>query len=967
MLLAVSIGLALSAPGTARGATGDLDSSFGDGGLVTTSLGKRSEELARTLVATPDGGAVIVGSRERFHNRNGIFALKLEADGTPDEDFGREGRLVPEFFPGADENAVTAAVQPDGKILIAGSVYVPGYPGSTDLMVIRLLPDGSLDQSFGSDGIAVVGAYEGSYEWANEIALAPDGSIVVAGGVAQELLVVRLTSQGKVDTSLSGDGFIYGRSGGSDVYDTLAVGPDGGITLGGWDRFNADWLLKRYDSYGEPDTSFSGDGLLRLAPASLPASSDLGDLLALPDGGLLIASGAGYDAHRPQQLVVAQLDSSGVLDGEFGTGGYAYASASKYTHGSTLARDADGRITVAGWIANDTGREGTIIVRFSASGEADQSFGRDGVAGLPFKAPFGWGPFVALDSSGEVWVASQVEAGRADSDEVYYETGVGRLTPGGEPDEAFAGDGFDTFAAAPRSNALMYDLLLRPGGDSAIGIGTAFLTARDGYDATLVKYAGDGSIDRTFGSEGVVSFDIHGDHDRAYAAAAMEDGGFAVVGETVVAYKGGEEVTDAFVARFDAGGQLQTGFGNEGVVTLDLGTDEDRGASVQADARGRIVVSAQTPGRFTAFRLAGSSGALDPTFGGTGIVNHDFDLVPPSDPSYDDDESRAVVIAEDGSVLIGGQADEGDENPDLAVIKLLDDGRLAEDFGENGVVTAGTGFTEYSSDLALTPGGKILMLGYIGRSAVFTQFGEDGMPDTTFGEGGVLEAAGDLPADMQVLEDGHVTTAGTDLPPSSGLLLTSTMLVTHHDETGAKDPGFGDNGYLRLPPPGPANATVVAVRPDGRTLIGGTFDRHFALRQIGGDAAPYLVTPGPPPPGDPEDPPDDTGGPGDPPDDPDDPPDEGHEPDVDPDPQTRFTAGPTGRITNRQPAFRFNSTINGATFQCKVDRRPWRTCRSPRRLTRLPLGPHLFSVRAVAQTGRADPSPAQRRFRVVRR
>jgi hypothetical protein len=82
-------------------------------------------------------------------------------------------------------------------------------------------------------------------------------------------------------------------------------------------------------------------------------------------------------------------------------------------------------------------------------------------------------------------------------------------------------------------------------------------------------------------------------------------------------------------------------------------------------------------------------------------------------------------------------------------------------------------------------------------------------------------------------------------------------------------------------------------------------------------------------------------------------------------PRTTITAGPTGRTTNRTPRFAFRSNEAGSTFRCRLDGKPWLSCRSPKKYGRLPAGRHTFAVQVVDPVGNRDPSPARRTFRVV--
>jgi hypothetical protein len=81
-------------------------------------------------------------------------------------------------------------------------------------------------------------------------------------------------------------------------------------------------------------------------------------------------------------------------------------------------------------------------------------------------------------------------------------------------------------------------------------------------------------------------------------------------------------------------------------------------------------------------------------------------------------------------------------------------------------------------------------------------------------------------------------------------------------------------------------------------------------------------------------------------------------------PQTKIKAGPTGKVRSRKATFRFGSSESGSTFQCKLDRRSWQSCRSPKTYGKLKPGKHTFRVRATDGAGNTDATPAKRSWRV---
>src|SRR5262249_20806102 len=130
---------------------GRLDPGFGTDGIVTTDLGGDDDE-AYDAAGYPDGGIVVVGRTDAAGATRTDFGVVCHRpDGTPDPGFGTSGIVETGIFgKGAQANSV--AVQPDGKIVVAGAA-VTASGIDNDFALARYNPDGSLDSSFGTGGI----------------------------------------------------------------------------------------------------------------------------------------------------------------------------------------------------------------------------------------------------------------------------------------------------------------------------------------------------------------------------------------------------------------------------------------------------------------------------------------------------------------------------------------------------------------------------------------------------------------------------------------------------------------------------------------------------------------------------------------------------------------------------------------------------------------------------------------------
>jgi len=249
---------------------GTLDTSFGTGGKVITDFGEVSSQ-AYSVAVQPDGKTVAAG----YANIDGEedFALvRYNADGALDSTFGAGGKVITDF--GHLEQgfsyafAFSLAVQPDGKIVVAGQAYIDaGY----DVALARYESDGTLDASFGTGG-KMITDFGGRNDLATSVAVLPDGNIVVAGQAnvvrGYGFALARYNSNGTLDDSFGARGIVttdFGLldQGFSVAYAaSLAVQPDGRIVAAGRAYINGGFHsgLARYNSDGTLDASFGTGG-----------------------------------------------------------------------------------------------------------------------------------------------------------------------------------------------------------------------------------------------------------------------------------------------------------------------------------------------------------------------------------------------------------------------------------------------------------------------------------------------------------------------------------------------------------------------------------------------------------------------------------------------------------------------------------------------------------------------------------
>jgi uncharacterized delta-60 repeat protein len=338
----------------ALAAPGDLDPSFGDLGTTTVDFG--GGDSGRAVAVQPDGRIVVVG----YGDPSLDFAVtRLNPDGSLDTSFDGDGRATIDF--GDQDVAEAVALQPDGKIVVAGYTTL-----NLDVAVVRLRPDGSLDPDFDGDGKKTID-YAGG-DQARGVVVQPDGKIVVAGvgGPGVEVAVTRLNTDGSFDTTFDGDGTAGVDFGASDQASAVALQADGKIVVVGYTSAADQMLVVRLDANGALDPTFDSDGKWTIAYGGVSLGRDI----AVQPDGKIVAVGVGglFD-----DFTVARLDSTGTLDPTFAGDGARFVDLGGDDFAAGVVLQPNGKIVIAGDVNDDD----FAFVRLNPDGLLDLPF--DGV------------------------------------------------------------------------------------------------------------------------------------------------------------------------------------------------------------------------------------------------------------------------------------------------------------------------------------------------------------------------------------------------------------------------------------------------------------------------------------------------------------------------------------------------------------------------------------------------------------
>jgi uncharacterized delta-60 repeat protein len=380
---------------------------------------------------------------------------------------------------------------------------------------------------------------------------------------------------------------------------------------------------------GRLDPAFgSGGKVLTSVPG---ASNAQANAVALQtDGKILVAGALGNNA----DIGVVRYNTNGTLDAGFGSSGIALANIPNgiLSSAAGVGVQSNGKIVAGGTIYTLNGAQAFIglgVVRFSANGSLDSSFGAAGVAEtLPFGATECGGSAFALQSDGKILLAGGCSRGRSTS-AISYSV-ISRFTASGNLDATFGTGGAAVLAENPAALALQSDGKILVAGGS-----------------TVSRYNSNGSTDTSFGIFGSI-----GALGSVAAIAVQNDGRIVVAGTfsdqlTIPAER------DFALTRYNSDGTVDQTFGTRGGALADFfsGASSAAAFALAIDSHGNLVVAGKAtqgnnPSEFAVARFT-STGLLDATFGAGGVVTTSFGQT---------DSVAAVVIQPDGKIVAAGNS-----------------------------------------------------------------------------------------------------------------------------------------------------------------------------------------------------------------------------------------------------------------------------------------------------------------------
>jgi uncharacterized delta-60 repeat protein len=790
--------------------TGKDDLNFGFNGFRFFDYGTVFNNRLEEIIKYPGGKTILIGNISpavsvvgKYTSLMGSSVIRLLPDGNPDTSFGIKGKVfitIPffNFWP------ATAVVQPDGKIIIAARASLYDAALILDRPVLfRLNADGSLDNSFGTQGIFFIpqqGLTPVPPSPLMGLALQPDGKIILGDITAEPIFVnggsglrnspavFRIKPNGVLDSTFGVNGRFLNRFGYNDYQiRSLIVQTDGKILVAGntfttTPSVSASWLMFRLNSGGQVDSSFAINGIFT---RSVPGSriSAISAIRPAENDRIMVA--AFHDNFSQGFMDVFKLKLNGTFDSTFAQSAIIYQKPFLQGHFfENLKMDMDTAMnpTILGYSTYSVQFTGHMILRLTKNGQAITEFNGTGIEtytnsqGNQNLADYSYGSSdklvgITQFSNGKILMAGNIFQ---DPNDTRQKIGLVKLTADGKIDSSFGTTGRK--AVMPDNNPAVMKAFLKLDDEKIIINRNA---------NTLVKIDSTGKIDSSFGTNGVLILNLpdrNGFPTEIRALAQQMDKKILVLSTNKI-------------YRLHPDGQPDNTFGSSGSITLFLNND-GIGQKIGVQTDGKIVAAIQDGNGVQMFRCS-ATGVADNSFGifnnGYQYVNVNISLTYelPFKNVFTDFE-----ILPDGKVIILCMKERfagipssnnnqiiaaGANYRDIILYRINTNGSIDQTFGgiPNQSFYRGTSHLslpfveEVPGDLSITQNGKILIAGFFNRGTGWdiglVQLKANGLYDTTCfikgfvtaGQNDVLQREGKL--FILPLQNGTYLIAGTQL------------------------------------------------------------------------------------------------------------------------------------------------------------------------------------------------------------
>ena len=815
--------ISLLATGEGQAAPGDLDPSFGNGGIAAVDFGRGADSIMAS-VRDGSGGQILL---VRVSDGTALL-MRVNADGSRDMGFGTNGLLATGMPADTVQTSQSLVLDADGRIVVGG---IFGSGTAYHFGVVRRLADGTLDPGFGSNGLSSEGPFNMS---ASPAMLRADSAhrIVIGAYAGVNTILLRLTPTGLGDLTFGPNGISTFAFNPPVNAAPLSLAFDGTNRLLLTSSSLNSGVTVRLTESGTLDGTFGNGGRL--------FNGAWGQVLSDTAGRILLARDEGNGSDSANRWVIARILDDGSPDLAFGTNGawrspFAtyYSSAGK----EVMQLDSFGRI-VLGTTLNTC-----RIYRLIDSGNPDSSFGLNGLVSFPkFRLPDATDVCgaVTIGQDDSIVIAGTVGAYGTIFSNSTSDIGLAKVDSAGAVVTSFGNAGQAMFDLSNKG-AGVNAVLVQPDGKVVVA-GYTFESRGRSTDPVVVRLMPDGSPDASFGDAGKVfiAYDTAGS-DYVFGLATDPSGNI-IAGIGNYASVASCANCRAAVTRLTPSGAPDNSFSVGGMYTSDAGT---RTRAVARDSRGYIYVAEEQlttgpggtldPRRIRIERLF-PNGNRDLSYGGTGAVFLPFDT--PLFPK----QNRASAIAIDAlnRVIVAGAGITSGTASGPFVWRLDPEGAVDATFGSSGIAyvieASGTRIKEVTG-IAIDASHRVIVTGPSEGEFQVVRLTASGQADASFGSGGFvrINVTGAYEEGRSVIQDGAYLLLGGTSSAAEKYAFGALRLTAN----GTPDAAFGTGGWREYAvSPGTAIGVALARGADGRTVLAGDASDGFRLVRLMGSAAP---------------------------------------------------------------------------------------------------------------------------------
>ena len=332
---------------------GTPDISFGVQGSVIHAGDAGKDEYAFGLTLDPEGKILIAGREHNGHDSD-MLVLRGNPNGTPDISFGENGRVIYAGTGKGTDSARGIVLQKDGKIVVTGEMNMSTHK---EMVVLRYNPDGTLDPDYGTSGVFSLNTRENKDSYGFGVALDEEERAIITGGASPDgkegLAVVRVLGNGTLDKTFGIDGvaIYHGEKGGPDYGNWVSIQPDGKILVTGVETDatgSFDIVVLRYNPDGTADTTFGNAGVVRYQGTGYDYAWGQ---TYMNDGSILIAGTSNLNGLDTPVLI--RYTADGTPDETFGEHGIVSYETIGIGPLYAVKKDAHGNILASGYITED--------------------------------------------------------------------------------------------------------------------------------------------------------------------------------------------------------------------------------------------------------------------------------------------------------------------------------------------------------------------------------------------------------------------------------------------------------------------------------------------------------------------------------------------------------------------------------------------------------------------------------------